>query len=124
LWIIVNVICVYYPDALKEKIGSGGFGDVFAIDNPYTKKKMVMKIMNLERLQSDEKEKENVLKSLDAELRVGVRIARGNPYLLQITEYFTENGYSFLIMEYCSKGDFKRLLQKNKKEKVKMSRKV
>jgi serine/threonine protein kinase len=61
---------------------------------------------------------------LDAELRVGVRIALGSPYLLQITEYFMENGYCFLIMEYCSKGDFNQLLQKNKEKKVKMSRKV
>jgi serine/threonine protein kinase len=106
-------LCVYYPDTLKEKIGSGEFSDVFIIENPYTEKKMVMKI-----IQSDE----NILKSLDAELRV--RIALDNPYLLQITEYFIENGYSFLIMEYCSKGDFKQLLQKNKREKVKMSRKV
>jgi serine/threonine protein kinase len=104
---------------LTEKIGSGIFGDVFVVDHPNIKKRMAMKIMNLEHLESGEN-----LKSLDAELRVGIRIALGSPYLLQITEYFMENGYSFLIMEYCSKGDFNQLLQKNKREKVKMSRKV
>jgi hypothetical protein len=32
-------LCVYYLDSLKQKIGSGRFSDVFAIDNPYIKKK-------------------------------------------------------------------------------------
>jgi hypothetical protein len=62
---------------LKKKIGFGRFGAVFSVDNPYIKKEMAMKIMNL----GGEKA---ALKSLDGKLRVGSRVAFESPYTKEI----------------------------------------
>jgi serine/threonine protein kinase len=109
---------IFLIDTLKESLGSGGFGKVFAVENPNIKKKMAMKIIEMKSDGSSA-----ISKSLDAELRVGIRLAFGCRFLVQITEYFIENGFCFLIMEYCC-DDLGKYLKKNKQTKVKMSRKV
>jgi serine/threonine protein kinase len=85
--------------------------------------KMAMKIIRLGRVGTSEYDEAS--HTLDAEMRVGVSLAGRSPFLLQISEYFIENGYCFLIMEYCSGGDLRKVFNKIKKgERVKLSRLV
>jgi serine/threonine protein kinase len=98
------------------QIGLGGFSEVFMVDNPKIKKPMAMKIMKI----SDEEKK----KCLEAELRVGVSIAISCRYLIQIVEYFLENNYCFLIMEYCKQGDLHHLLSSYRSKNIKIPKKV
>jgi serine/threonine protein kinase len=78
-----------------------------------------MKIIFFENIDQDERRK-----ILNSELSVGAELARHNSFLLPIVEYFVENSSYFLIMEYCTNGDLKKLLDKNKEEKIKMPRNV
>jgi hypothetical protein len=56
------------------------------------------------------KVKSNV-KGLEAELKVGLRIAAECPYLVPVEEFFKESNNYYLIMEHC-KYDLESLLKK------------
>jgi serine/threonine protein kinase len=53
-------------------------------------------------------------KMLEAELKVGIRIASGCDYLIGIEEFFKESNNYYLIMELC-KYDLESLLKKHGK---------
>jgi serine/threonine protein kinase len=84
---------------------------------------MALKIINLKKFCNNEdahNEKE-ILNSLESELRASVNIAADSSSLLQILEYFIENNYCFLVMEYCDEN-LQMLFNSNKKNKIKISR--
>jgi serine/threonine protein kinase len=103
-------VILFVPDQIKDYIGSGGNGKVFLIIDERDKKLKAMKVIELGIAGS--KEFENNKKSMDAEFNVGVKLGALNKYLVQITSLFIEGGYCCLIMEFCSGGDFQKILQK------------
>jgi hypothetical protein len=64
------------------------------------------------------------MKILSSELRVGIELGKKSSFLLPVVEYFMEDDYYFLIMELCCNGDLERVFEKNKEQKMKMSRLV
>jgi serine/threonine protein kinase len=94
---------------LKEKLGSGGHGDVFKVEKLSTKKEMVMKVIRL----GDEGEKNS--KAIRAELEVGMKLGSLSKFLVQLTEFFIENSCCCLIMEYCNNGDLEKILREKKR---------
>jgi serine/threonine protein kinase len=43
----VKIDLIVYIDTLKKQIGSGGFSEVFLVDNPKIKRPIAMKIMKI-----------------------------------------------------------------------------
>jgi serine/threonine protein kinase len=60
------------------------------------------------------------MKAVEAELQVGIKLGSVSKFLIQLTEFFFENGCCCLIMEYCSCGDLEKML----KEKTRIPQKV
>jgi serine/threonine protein kinase len=100
-------------DLLKEELGSGGFGEVFEVEKQSNKTRMAMKVMKLGK-EGTEEFKKNA-KAMEAEIKVGIKLGSTCKFLVQLTEFFMEDGYCCLIMEYCSCGDLEQILKKKKK---------
>jgi serine/threonine protein kinase len=93
-------------DLLKEESGSGGFGNVYKVEKKSIKEEFVMKVMKL-----GEEGKKNS-KAIEAEIKVKINLQSNCKYLVQLVDFFMEEGCCCLIMEYCS--DLKKVLEENK----------
>jgi serine/threonine protein kinase len=94
-------------DLLKEELGSGEFGNVYKVENISTKKEFVMKVMKF-----GEEGKKNS-KAIEAEIKVKINLGSSCKYLVQLVDFFMEEGCYCLIMEYCS--DLKKELEEKKR---------
>jgi serine/threonine protein kinase len=75
----------------EKKIGEGNFREVYCVKNIKTQDKKAMKTM----------EKKGEGKFIEAELKVGLRIASDYKYLIPVEEFFKESNNYCLIMELC-----------------------
>jgi serine/threonine protein kinase len=98
--IVLIVVFSFIIDVLRKLIGSGRYGKVYRIYKRNITKPMVMKIINIKKVNKEGESNEEISKSLESELRVGVSIGMGSSFLLEISEYFIENNDSDGILEW------------------------
>jgi serine/threonine protein kinase len=101
---------LYFVDSVKYRLGGGGTGEVFVVEKISTKKKMVLKLLKLGVKGTDEFKKNT--KSMEAEIEVGIKLGSLSIYLVQLTEFFIEDDYCCLIMEFCNGGDLQKIFNK------------
>lgn len=94
---------------MKERLGTGGFGHVYLYQHMETNDKMAVKLCRLE-LSSKNKDRWSreiqIMKKLN---HLNVVTAREVPEEMQ---HIALNDLPLLAMEYCSKGDLRKLLSK------------
>jgi serine/threonine protein kinase len=106
-------IIVLFIDILKDYLGSGGTGDVFVVEKETNKKKkMVMKSIKV-GIKGSEEYKKNI-KIMETETRIGIKLGGMSEFLVELTEFFTEGSYCYLVMEFCSGGDLQKIFNKKK----------
>jgi serine/threonine protein kinase len=88
-------------------------GEVFKVENEM-KKIMVMKIIQLGKEGTEEFNKN--VKSMEAEIGVGIKLGRLSKFLVKITDFFFKDEYCYFVMEFCSGGDLERIF--NKKNRI------
>ena len=88
----------------------GGSGDVFKVEKQSTKKKMVIKVIRVGKEGTDEFNQN--LKVIQTEIEVGIKLGNLCKFLVQLTEFFMEEDYCCLVMEFCSGGDLQKIFDK------------
>jgi serine/threonine protein kinase len=94
-------------------VGGGGTGEVFVVEMVSTKKKMVLKVLRLGVRGTEEFRKNS--KAMETEILVGIKLGSLSKYLVQLTEFFIEEDYCCLIMEFCTGGDLEKILNEKKR---------
>ena len=77
---------------LVSPIGSGGYGSCFLVKSTKYNISFVAKII-------DEKKEQTFYNELDALRQIT------HPHILKLYDYFKEDKFTFLVNEYCSKGN-------------------
>jgi serine/threonine protein kinase len=95
-------------------LGKGGTGEVFVVEKVSTKKKMVLKVLRLGIKGTDDFKKNS--KVMEAEIQVGIKLGSLSKFLVQLTEFFIEEDYCCLIMEFCTGGDLEKIF--NEKNRI------
>uniref|UniRef100_A0AAY4B316 Inhibitor of nuclear factor kappa-B kinase subunit alpha n=1 Tax=Denticeps clupeoides TaxID=299321 RepID=A0AAY4B316_9TELE len=102
-----NQVCGSW--ALKERLGTGGFGHVYLYQHMETSEKIAVKLCRLE-LNAKNKDRWSreiqIMKKLE---NVNVVTARDVP---EEMKHIALNDLPLLAMEYCSKGDLRKLLSR------------
>ncbi|XP_072534279.1 inhibitor of nuclear factor kappa-B kinase subunit alpha isoform X1 [Salminus brasiliensis] len=97
------------PWAMKERLGTGGFGHVYLYQHQETSEKIAVKLCRLE-LNAKNKDRWSreiqIMKKLN---HLNVVTAREVP---EEMKHIALNDLPLLAMEYCSKGDLRKLLSK------------
>ena len=87
-------------------LGKGSFGEVYLVQKINNQEKFIMKVFRKERIIGH-----NLLKYAKAERNV---LSLSNPFIVKLNLAFQISSKLFLILEYCSNGDFlKKDSQKN-----------
>lgn len=87
---------------LISKIGQGGFSVVYLVESQKYNQHFVIKVSNNKK--SDETETE--IKTL---------IKLNHPNIISIYEYFTDDEYIYLVLEYCPGGSMETYIKRNGK---------
>ena len=100
---ILNVVRSIQGDEYKiiRKIGEGGFGDVYLVEkdnNQYALKKLKFKLTKEE------------LEQYQEILNILLKIKNEN--IIKYYDYFLENDYLNIVMEYCGDTDLKQFIEK------------
>uniref|UniRef100_A0A8B9HXP6 Inhibitor of nuclear factor kappa-B kinase subunit alpha n=1 Tax=Astyanax mexicanus TaxID=7994 RepID=A0A8B9HXP6_ASTMX len=97
------------PWAMKERLGTGGFGHVYLYQHQETAEKIAVKLCRLE-LNAKNKDRWSreiqIMKKLN---HINVVTARDVP---EEMKHIALNDLPLLAMEYCSRGDLRKLLSK------------
>ncbi|KAI1886825.1 hypothetical protein AGOR_G00199790 [Albula goreensis] len=102
-----NQVCGLWE--MKERLGTGGFGHVYLYQHMETSEKIAVKLC---RLELTDKNKERwsreiqIMKKLD---HINVVTARDVP---EEMKHIALNDLPLLAMEYCSKGDLRKILSR------------
>jgi len=90
---------------IGNKIGGGSFGDVFKAKNIKTNKFVAIKIINLSRLEEDEKQ------SMLAESYHLLELFSDDmPYIIKLENSFRVDNFLYIVTEFCEKGDLGSLI--------------
>jgi serine/threonine protein kinase len=107
--------CTFYCiDLVKFRLGGGGTGKVFVVDKVSTKKKMVLKLLRLGVRGTEEFNKNS--KAMEAEILVEIKLVSLSKYLVQLTEFFVEEEYCCLIMEFCTVRDLEKIFNEKNQD--------
>jgi serine/threonine protein kinase len=93
-------------------LGQGGFGTVFKAEKISNHKKVAVKVMKIGT--SGTKEFEKNYKNLQAEIEIGIKFGYGCRFLVSVLEFFMEDEYCCLVMEFCSGGDLERIFNEKR----------
>jgi hypothetical protein len=77
------------------------------VEKVSTKKKMVLKLLRLGVRGTEEFRKNS--KTMEAEILVGIKLGSLSKYLVQLTEFFIEEDYYCLTMEFFIGRDFEKI---------------
>jgi serine/threonine protein kinase len=106
MFVINCFFTIFNLDKIESFVGSGSYGDVFAVTDERDEVK-AMKAMRLGERGTEGFKKRK--KAMNSELDVGIELGISNEFLVQTTEFFMKNNYYCLIMEYCSHGDLQKI---------------
>ncbi|OMJ75498.1 hypothetical protein SteCoe_25347 [Stentor coeruleus] len=87
-------------------IGYGSYGEVWICDHIRSKEKRAVKIIDKLWLSSELIDKKSVLNEVD------ILKTLDHPNILKIFEYFEDERYYYIVMEYCPEGDLFDELEK------------
>lgn len=90
-----------------ELLGKGSFGEVYLVELNETKKKYAMKVLNKNKLLS-----QNIIRYVVTERNVLSNIK--HPFIVQLYYAFQTDDFLYLILEYCEGKDLCYHLRKNK----------
>lgn len=85
---------------------------MFVVEKPPALEKYVMKVSKIGR--KGTVEFNNNVKSIQTDVSIAMKLASQCKFLVMIKEFFMENEYSCLVLEYCSRGNVARLFEKKK----------
>ncbi|XP_062319721.1 inhibitor of nuclear factor kappa-B kinase subunit alpha-like [Osmerus eperlanus] len=97
------------PWEMKERLGTGGFGDVYMYQHQETAEKIAVKQCLLELNSKHRCHWSREIQIMKKLSHVNVVRAREVP---EEMSYITLNGLPMLAMEYCTKGDLRKRLNK------------
>lgn len=83
-------------------IGQGGFGSVFMVHSQRWNRDFAAKVSKC---------RPDLEISEDSEIHALMRL--DHPNIVQLYDFFTEEGYLFIILEYCSNGSLKDMIQRD-----------
>lgn len=93
---------------LKEKLGSGQYGDVFKAEDQNNGQVVAVKVMNVKKFKATPKLSEFT----SNEIAILTKVE--NPHIIRFVEMLrTANNY-YLVYEYCNGGTLDELLKKKK----------
>lgn len=93
---------------LKEKLGSGQYGDVYKAEDVNTKGIVAVKVMNVKKFKAVPKLAEFTSNEISILNKIN------NPHIIKFIQMLrTANNY-YLIYEYCNGGTLDELLKKKK----------
>lgn len=95
-----NIITDSYE--IKEKLGEGGFGCVYAAYHKNLRKKVVIKVL-----------KSNLLNENQRRTEVDIMKNLRHSYIPSIVDYFEIDNYSYTVMDYIEGKTFAQLLNEN-----------
>jgi serine/threonine protein kinase len=113
-------LIIIFVVTLKEKIGSGSYGEV------YVGKRLITSRPSSHQTQTEEKEEEQVavklvplLSCCDNKGRVRgeillKKLGSISPYLINYKDFIIDGNSLFIVMEYCEKGDLRQSLENYK----------
>lgn len=96
----LNKVFFDHGYTLISKIGQGGFSVVFLVESMKYKKEFVIKVVNNIKLDETESEIKTLIK-LD------------HPNIISIYEYFTDEEYIYIVLEYCPGGSMETYIKRN-----------
>lgn len=94
---------------LVKEIGQGGGGKVYLAHEAATQDLVAVKVLNVKDPASR--------KSLESEIRIGMKLGKNSPFLLQYKDVVEKGDDFWLVMEYCEKGDISEEIQERAKSR-------
>ena len=80
-----------------DEIGKGALSFVYLVTEKVTKTKYALKVIDIRSLPAEDHE------NIEKELAIHTRIT--HPNIVQLIDFFEEDDFVYLILEYCSKGN-------------------
>lgn len=102
-----NQVCG--PWLMKERLGTGGFGHVYLYQNQETSEKIAVKLCRLELNTKNKDRWSREIQIMKKLKHLNVVTAKDVPEEMM---HIALNDLPLLAMEYCSKGDLRKLLSK------------
>ena len=97
---------------ILRKLGQGAFGKVFKVRSKLNNKVYAMKMLNIEKLQKDNK-KAYELSLNETSFLEGL----SHPHIIKYYKSFIENEYLYIIIEFVANGDMKGFIEAHKEFK-------
>ena len=97
---------------ILKKLGQGAFGKVFKVRSKLNNKVYAMKMLNIEKLQKDNK-KAYELSLNETSFLEGL----SHPHIIKYYKSFIENQYLYIIIEFVANGDMKGFIEAHKEFK-------
>ncbi|XP_048843561.1 inhibitor of nuclear factor kappa-B kinase subunit alpha [Brienomyrus brachyistius] len=94
---------------MKEKLGTGGFGHVYLYQHQETSEKIALKLCRLELTPKNKERWSREIQIMKKLNHINVVTARDVPDEIK---HIALNDLPLLAMEYCSRGDLRKLLSK------------
>nr|KAG5709258.1 hypothetical protein BaRGS_018010 [Batillaria attramentaria] len=92
---------------VTEKIGEGAFGQAFLVENKESRCQYVMKKLALDRVGVKERQL--------AKLEAAVLSQLSHEYIVSFYDCFEQRGSLYIVMDYCSRGDLRKVIEKEQK---------
>ena len=93
-----------YGYVLGHKLGSGAHSTCFTVKKIHDDRIYVCKISNL----FGEDERSEKIKLFHNEIAIMSRLK--NPNIIELFDFFEENGFIYLVIEYCEKGSMQKMI--------------
>jgi serine/threonine protein kinase len=98
---------------VKEFLGEGTFGEVYSVEHLTTKEIMAMKAIKIPR--KSKGEYDNSVKVMEREFSTGMRLGPLSPFLLKLSNFYVDERYFYIVMEFCSGGDLQKIFNNKNK---------
>ena len=93
-----------YGYVLGHKLGSGAHSTCFTVKKINENRIYVCKVSNFFK----EDERQQKMKMFHNEITIMTRLS--NPNVIELFDFFEDNGFIYLIIEYCEKGSMQKMI--------------